>query len=287
MPVFIVDNRTFLFGLDDLYRESMKQYEEGTLLDCAEEVAAQLKVGPANVPIEGYYTETEALTRYFRLVRALQATPPFRAGEISSLESYARLQDLLGSPLFGPRPGPSSLLPSRIDSLASALLKTAPEDWQLEGLVDLAFQFSNESDDISLVGLASLAQDPVVLASLRETVALYAVAAGCAMEREPPVYEWRVDPAIEGRANALVAEFNRLIPYPLPEPSPSNAATFYNASNPYGVVGRCIRIGYDPQAEPVRHYHWAVDLDSRGQLSARDFWDEEFWTTAMYRERHP
>jgi hypothetical protein len=58
----VVDNRVFLLGLDELYRESMKTHERSELLICARETADALSVAPADVPIEGYYTEDEALT---------------------------------------------------------------------------------------------------------------------------------------------------------------------------------------------------------------------------------
>lgn len=50
----IVDNRTFLLGLDYLYRNAMKRHECGELLRCARHVAAALRVAPAAVPVEGY-----------------------------------------------------------------------------------------------------------------------------------------------------------------------------------------------------------------------------------------
>lgn len=54
----VVDNRVFLLGLDQLYRERVKRHESTELLTCARAVAARLNVAPAAVPIEGYYTET-------------------------------------------------------------------------------------------------------------------------------------------------------------------------------------------------------------------------------------
>jgi len=55
----VVDNRVFLLGLDQLYRERVKRHESTELLTCARAVAARLNVAPAAVPIEGYYTETK------------------------------------------------------------------------------------------------------------------------------------------------------------------------------------------------------------------------------------
>jgi hypothetical protein len=68
----IVNNRVFLLGLDELYREAMKRHEQDELLRCARETASSLSVAAADVPIERYYSEDERLTDYFRLVRSLQ-----------------------------------------------------------------------------------------------------------------------------------------------------------------------------------------------------------------------
>lgn len=68
----ILDNRTFLLGLDYLYRNLMKDHERGELLVCARLVAATLRVAPADVAVEGYYAENKQLTEYFRLIRTLQ-----------------------------------------------------------------------------------------------------------------------------------------------------------------------------------------------------------------------
>jgi hypothetical protein len=62
----IVDNRVFLLGLDNHYRELMKDHEREELLLCARRVAAALQVKPADVPVEGYYAEHPKLTEYFR-----------------------------------------------------------------------------------------------------------------------------------------------------------------------------------------------------------------------------
>jgi hypothetical protein len=72
---YVVDNRVFLLGLDELFHAAMKKHESGELLACARFVAAALKVPPADVAIEGYYAEQPALTAYFRLKRGLQEVP--------------------------------------------------------------------------------------------------------------------------------------------------------------------------------------------------------------------
>src|SRR5215213_7413671 len=94
----VVDNRVFLLGLDELYRESMKGHERVELLRCARETATVLAVGPAEVPIEGYYAEDEDLTEYFRLVRALQEVPNRREAELAHLAGFKRLRQVIESP---------------------------------------------------------------------------------------------------------------------------------------------------------------------------------------------
>ena len=68
----VVDNRVFLLGLDELYREKMKLHERGGLLNAARTTCGALGVEPQNGPVEGYYSEDEFLTEYFQRMRALQ-----------------------------------------------------------------------------------------------------------------------------------------------------------------------------------------------------------------------
>ncbi len=76
--VRVVDNRVFLLGLDALYRAAVKPHERGELRDAARCVAHDLGVGPADVPVEGYYAEDPQLAEYFGLIRALQGVPEER-----------------------------------------------------------------------------------------------------------------------------------------------------------------------------------------------------------------
>jgi len=279
----IVDNRVFLLGLDDLYRDAVKAHERTELLACAQATADTLRVSPADVPIEGYYTEDAELTRYFRLIRALQKVPRNRESELQSHDGYARLRQVTGSRLFGPSSNENSLLPAGSDCLTIALGHTFPS-WTIETITDEAHEVAVQSDDYSLVALAALSRDLVVLAALRESVVLYAMAmAGCAMI-EQPQYDWQVDTELSIRASRFIAEFNDLFSEALPEPTPSNAETFWSVCQTWKVIGRCVRIGLDDSIEPVKHYHWAIDYDSRYNLMVKDFWDTEIWTTERYRE---
>jgi hypothetical protein len=137
--------------------------------------------------------------------------------------------------------------------------------------------------DFSLVALAALSRDPVVLASLRESVVLYGMAVGGSAMWSEPEYIWEVDDIIQERASKFVETFNNLFGECLPRPSLENAKEFWMASSEWKVVGRCVRVGFDDSDSPIRHYHWAIDRDAEYRPVVRDFWDSEIWTTDRYR----
>ncbi|PYO86754.1 MAG: hypothetical protein DMD58_16020, partial [Gemmatimonadetes bacterium] len=218
----VVDNRVFLLGLDALYRGAMKRNEGFELLRCAREVAWSLHVKPADVPVEGYYAEDEHLTEYFRLLRALQEEPNDRVAAVERLPAYQRLYEVTSSPLYG-----------------------RPRNEEAE-------QAARDMDDYSLVGLAARTQDPVVLAALRESVVLYAQVMMFGMALEPPVVEWRVDEELASQANRFIDAFHALFPQGrrLPAATAENAATYWDACDEKGIVGRCVRVGYDDTRNP-------------------------------------
>jgi hypothetical protein len=278
----IVNNRVFLLGLDELYREAMKQHERDELLRCAKETASALSVSPADVAIEGYYTEDERLTEYFRLIRALQQVPKGLESEVASLAGFKRLRQVTESPVFGPPFKGLYLLSVGEDALSVALKKTFPE-WTVENLTNAAYACAAESTDFSLVALAALSRDAVVLAALRESVVLYAMAVGGSAMRSEPEYVWEVDEIIHQRAALFVETFNNLFGERLPQPTPENAKEYWMASSEWKVIGRCVRVGFDDSIRPIRHYHWAIDWDTKYRPVVKDFWDTVIWTTAQYR----
>ena len=134
----IVDNRVFLLGLDKFYRDAVKQHERGELLSCARRVAQTLDVKPSPAPVEGYYTEDEQLTDYFRLMRGLQNVHAKRTPEVVALAEFQRLSNVTASPLYGrPQQTDKLLLPAGRDALSQALLDTSPE-WTVPRLVAAA-----------------------------------------------------------------------------------------------------------------------------------------------------
>jgi hypothetical protein len=280
--VRVVDDRTFLLGLDSLYRERMKTHERAELLACARVVSRLLSVGPADVPVEGYYTEDAELTEYFRRMRALQVEPPASEAVVAKVPEFRRLRAVTTSPMFGKqRPG-GSLFPGGVDPLTEALEQIAANEWCVATIAAKAREIVQASDDFSLVGLAAWSGDAVVLTALRETVVLYAmVGRGMPPRPEEIRYEWRVDPELEQRAKKFVAEFNRLFDEKLPEPGAAQAEKYWKAGSGAAIHGRCVRIGFIPGA-PEPHYHWAVRAHEGG-VEAHEFWHQDLWTTARFR----
>jgi hypothetical protein len=285
--VHVVDNRVFLLGLDELYRRTMKHVERLELLACAREVALTLRVAPATGPVEGYYAEDARLTEYFQLMRALQGEPNRRAADVEKLRAYARLYEVTSSRLFGLARDEDKLLPTGQDALTEALEKTPRSDLTIPRVTARAEQTALAMDDYSLVGLAARTKDAVVLTALRESVVLYARVAylGMAPGRMPrQVYEWHVDPELAQQANRFIRVFNTLFSTdePLPEAAAKNARIFWGACDLMGIVGRCVRIGYDDTVDPMMHYHWALKRPV-AQVEVEEFWAPEIWTTERYR----
>lgn len=277
----IVDNRTFLLGLDQLYRTAMKKHERGELLDCAKRLAAALDVAPADVPIEGYYGEDEDLTRYFRLMRALQGVPDTAREAVAGRAEFRRLQAVTAAPLYGHAQDVGKLLPVGRDPLSQALGSTKP-GWSAAGLTAAAAAIARGWDDFSLVGLAARWGDAVVLAALRESVVLYAemLLGGI------PTYEylWRVDPDLATQAQRFIDCFNALFGDILPPAAADQAEAYWWAFKDNDIIGRCVRLGYDDRTTPIRHYHWAVRTELERGPNLHEFWDTEVWTTARYRK---
>src|SRR5205823_3581834 len=124
-----------------------------------------------------------------------------------------------------------------------------------------------------------------VLTALRESTVLYAAPVGGSGMRDTPEYVWNVDEIIQARSAKFVHTFNELFDESLPRPAAENADKFWMACSEWKIIGRCVRIGFDDSVQPIRHYHWAIDLDAKYNKIVRDFWDTEFWTTTRYREK--
>ena len=279
----VVDDRVMLLGLDGFYRDAMQRQERTELLTCARAVAAALGVGPADVPIEGYYADDELLTEYFRLMRTLQHVEVSSTPTVDGLREFHRLVDVVGSPLFGVPKWSEGLLPVGRNALSAALDEMCP-DWSIERLTAAARRLARTTDDMSLVGLAAWLGDPIVLASLGESVVLYeAVAVMCAEPIQRREFVWQVDGELARRAGRFVDTFNALFDDELPRPIAENAERYWDAGTGNTIIGRCVRFGVDPRPSPPRHYHWAVGVAIDGTPTVHEFWSTELWTTERYR----
>jgi hypothetical protein len=280
----VVDNRIFLLGLDEIYRAFMKQQERQELLQCARNIAQLMSISPADTPIEGYYAEDEQLTEYFLLMRALQQVPKSREHELHSNSAFRRLKQVTESRIFGTPVTGDYLLSVGKDALTVALETSLADDWNIESLTSTAHNHALKSGDFSLVALAALSHDSVVLTALRESVVLYEMLAAGAIEKpSEPEYVWEVDDIIETRAQQFVTTFNELFNNSMPDPVPQNAEKFWAACDQWSIIGRCVRIGLDDRVSPVKYYHWAIDIVANEHLIVKDFWDSEIWTTERYR----
>lgn len=280
-----VDNRIFVLGLDNLYRTAMKEYESQTLLPSARVVAQRLRVQRADVPIEGYYHETDQLTEYFQLMRSLQEVGEDRESEVKNLQEFQMIWDLTNSPLYGRPQRMGHLLPAGRDPLSQALLDTRPT-WNVERLAQAAYEASIQYDDISLVGLAARTQDAVILAAVRESAVLYAEVMSFGIHVEPEFsFKWCVDDELAAAANRFIETFNRFVPGALPEAEAGNAEKFYQGFKDNDVIGRCVRIGKGSGGSPF--YHWAISTrnipGNQVELEIDEFWSTNIWTTEKYR----
>jgi hypothetical protein len=286
MHTRIVDDRVFLRGLDQLYRDAVMLHERGGLLRAARAVAAALDVYRADVDPPGYYGKDEKLSEYFRLLRALQLEPASRRPEVAAMKEFRRLLAVTSSPLYGTVcEKDEGLLPTPRDPLTIVL--NLGGEWSLKRVIELAHDEAKESDDVSLVALACLTRDAVLLTALRESVVLYGESVR--FTREPREenwrYEWRVNDEIARRATRFVTTFNELFGEELPHPVAENAQEFYESGVSWNPSGRCICLA-TTDTDPVRYYHWSILSDADGALRVEEFWDDMEWTTGQYRAKH-
>jgi len=284
----VISDRVLLLALDQLYRKRMKLHEASELLRCAESVASAIGLEPSQVPIEGYYTESEQLSRYFLLMRGLQATPDFYRSRLEGLPEFRRLLQVATSPMFGTPTEEGFLLPTGRDPLYWALKGLRAADCTVPEITGRAYREAMaRTTDCSLVGLAALSEDAVVLAALRESVVLYAALETLSpMIPSVPRYVWNVSPVVAERTERFVQTFFDLFADRLPRPHPDNAELFWDAYDEEDLLGRCVRIAIDDSRRPERHYHWAVRRGPEDDLVVHDFWDEELWTTERYKREH-
>ena len=273
----VVDNRTLIIGLDDLYRDSMAELEKSRLLECARVVSRELQVTAPAVPVEGYYAEDPALTEYFLLMRGLQLLDESASRRVKHLPEFKLLHNIATSGLYGPTE-PGDLLPRGHDPLFRALESVAPAEWTTSRLVDIAYAKAVASDDFSLVALAARTRDPIVLAAARESVVLHAD--WFCLDDERIEYIWEVEEDLMHITNRFIDTFNQFGGAALPHAHPDSAEAFYSAADDAQLLGRCVMLG---AATPAgRYYHWAIAGQSADDMHVHEFWDDDHWTTARY-----
>ena len=279
----ILDNRALILALDYLYRDNMKRFETEELLGESRKLIKMLSLSVVDVPVEGYYHESEELKEYFLNVRTLQQCPLEIKKEVEHVDAYQLLSKVTASEIYG-KGKSNGFLPQRLDPLFYALQNIPVSRWAVESITSEAHSISVESDDISLVGIAASINDSVVLAALRESVALYgAVAAGCAMIPPKIVYKWDVDSKLQSKVSRFIRIFNELSSSNIKEASPENVEYYYEAFEDNEIFGRCIYIGYDDTKAPIEKYHWAIKYEA-GSAIVDDFWSEDLWTTERYQD---
>jgi hypothetical protein len=170
MKIF-VDDRAFVVGLSELFREEMKSYEAATLLPIAEAACKVLGLSPVMVPVEGYYTESVELERYFRLIRALQDADIHEVSPDPGKDTIYRLREVLTSPAMGRVEDNDRVLPRTTSPLGEALRILS--NWSIDALSRQAVQLVRK-DDAGLVAVAASSGDPVALCVARESMALVA-----------------------------------------------------------------------------------------------------------------
>ena len=276
----IVDNRLFIIGLTELFRSEMKVYEAGTLLPIAQAVCQALAVEPAQVPVEGYYYESEELTHFFKLVRALQRTPMPSAVPKPVLDGIHALRKALHSPAMGRVAESSNVLHLNSSPFTQALETT--DQWVMQAIADASQKFVRD-DDAGLVAVACASGDPVAICATRETMALTEMVCMASPEEpEVPHFIWQVTAAVEDVAKRFVSALQEATAIMLPPPAPEAAETYAMAARDAYLDGRCILVGQQPPSiGPL--YHWYIDAWA-GAPKVIDFWSNSMWTTEKLRD---
>jgi hypothetical protein len=279
----IVDDRVLILGIDELFRTGIKRHERHELLPAARALARHLGVQPYEGDVEGRFHADPDLQEYFRIVRALQKVDDQERPRVAQMREFARLDQVLSSPMFGSMHRTGILLPRGMDPLAVALRSAS--EWTLAGLVRLAHDVAEKHDDCSLLGMASAANDPVAMVVLLDPTVLYFEES--TFGNPPvPVYTWSVSTDIARRAERFVSTYVELFKEEFPRPSAESAelfgAAYYDRA---GFVGRCVALG--PRQAGRGYYHWAIYMEPDNSPRVHEFWAEERWTTQQYRAALP
>lgn len=270
-----INDRQFVLGLDDLFREHMKAFEVSTLLPLARRIDRGVGGPIPDVPVEGYYTESNELREYFTIVRKLQNT---EAGKVpaDALADLSTLSRVLSSRAFGRIQQTTAALPLLSNPLNAALLRV-PE-WTIDNLMSASIAALQDSD-ACLVSVAIQTADPVCVCATRETLALELLLAAGLTSRAT----WGVSPAVAQRAQKLIETLRADTGIVLPQAVPESADVYWAAAQTAETNGRCVAIG-QAEMRPDPYYHWRIEGEG-ATAKVIDFWDDHIVTTADIRGR--
>jgi hypothetical protein len=272
----VVDDRLFVVGLCELSRDALSPYEVTTLLPRAEAACRTLAIEVSAVAIEGYYSESPELERFFTLVRALQRARMPSVAPGPGADAIHFLRRVFCSPAMGRVADMEHVIPRASSPFGQALREA--RSWSVATLCEQARALVGPSD-AGLVAVASATADPIALCVARETVALSADVEFA--EPEPPNYVWVVSGTVAQVAARYVAALAETTGITLPDPVPTSAARYGGAGQKAELNGRCILVGEQPASE-YPFYHWYVD--ARGMTPVViDFWSSHVWSTDTLR----
>jgi hypothetical protein len=273
----IVNDRTFVVGMCELFRQEMKVYEVSALLPLAETACKALQLRPAKVPIEGYYAESDELKQFFLLIRALQNTERRKTNSESDMTAIRRLKEVFTCPAMGRTEESDQILPRVSSPFGQALRQLA--DWSIDGLSRHAQQVVND-DDAGLVAVASVTGDPVAICAARESAALSSDIE--LAEVDVPHFTWAVSDAVINVANKFIASLAKTTGIKLPKADAASSHSYGQAAREAEIIGRCIFIG-EQSGNPYPYYHWYIDMQSQ-EPAVKDFWSSHIWTTDSLRQ---
>jgi hypothetical protein len=272
----VVDDRTFVIGLCELFRQEMQSYEVASLLPLAETACEALGLPPAMVPVEGYYASSEALQRFFQLIRALQNADMRGVSHSSGVNAIEQLRRVFTSPAMGRAEESDRVLPRTSSPFGEALRILS--EWSIDGLSRLTRQLV-KNDDEGLMAVAGITGDPIAICVARESVALMAEVE--LAEMDMPHFTWGVSESVARVAARFVSTLAETTGIMLPKPEANASQVYGQAARDAELIGRCILIG-ERFGNPYPYYHWYIDARNEA-LVVKDFWSNAVWTTDSIR----
>lgn len=281
----VVDDRMLLRGLIALFSSALSACIKEELLGCARRVVEVLGIEPADGAVPGFCGGDDELVEYCRIVCALQQAPAAQLERVAGLADYERLAAVTGWPLFVLPADGDRLLPRCEDALSRALATTAT--WSIAALVPAARAIAEQSEDVSLAGLAARAGDPMLMVLARElprsSMHGWIDADEAIAMADEYDFDWQVTPEFAVSVSAFVETANALLRANLPAAIVDNVSAFFFARGVGGIGGQCIALG--KRADAV--HHWAISgphaATRKPGPEVEEFVAAEWWSTERYR----